>query len=140
MLYPITPFSFEGRVTAFLAETNMSIASFAALLNTLGVRVSQTNFSTALNGRSIGLGAEALREIEPVFAQLKKLVADVRPLVLDLRNPAIVAEWLQAMADGELSIVVTNSNTAAQHPTPGTLNPAQPDAPLVAGVSDGRRS
>jgi hypothetical protein len=136
-MFPISTYSFEGRLQRFLDSSGMSVTTFTAILNVLGVKITQTRLTTALNGRANGIGGEALAEIEPIFTRLRSLVASVQPFVLDLRRPALVASWLQAMANGELTIAVSNSNTASPIHAPGEHNPAPQDAHFVVGDSHG---
>jgi hypothetical protein len=100
--------SVENRLNQKLKEWGISVNTFtllAALTGDLSLK-SRSAAARTLNGLGLPFGAEDQLSLNRLVRDVDAIVSAAHPLPLNLKNPAVVSELVQAWRGGELLINV----------------------------------
>lgn len=103
-------YSIENKILESLPRWGMSASSFGVLASLVGALPgsSKAQVCKTLAGNA-SFSGETATALDKLVTSLDELVTAAGPLKLDLRNPAMVAEIIQAWQAKKLTIVVTHN-------------------------------
>ena len=100
-------FALESRLPVKLVGWQMTQDAFSLLCQLRCIpNCSKPVVHRAISGQGLPFGGETATGIEKLIAEIDELVAESAPLKIDLRNPALVNEWLEMRRKGLLKIQI----------------------------------